>query len=102
MVKSDGWLLRLMAVGNQTAQNVDSSVDGRTMPRMLNLRDILQLVKDRLNNGSLTQQQAVIQQHQLLFHVAFEPGNELNARGLEQLFGELLRDITFVREHFAK
>jgi hypothetical protein len=55
------------------------------------LRDILQLVKDRLNNGSLTQQQAVIQQHQLLFHAAFELGNELNARGLEQLFGELLR-----------
>jgi len=34
---SNSWLLRLMAIGNQSAQDVDKAVDRRTMPRMLNL-----------------------------------------------------------------
>jgi len=72
------------------------------MTRMLNLRDVLQLVDDRFDNGALAEHQTVIERRQSLFHVALEFGDELNACGLEQLFCQLLRDITFVREHFAK
>ena len=51
MVKSDGGLLGLMTVGNQSAYNVDEAVDRRTMARMLNLRNVLQLVDDGFDDG---------------------------------------------------
>ena len=72
------------------------------MARMLNLRDVLQLVDDGFDNGALARHQTVIQGHQSLFHVALELGNELNACGFEQLFCQFVRDITFVSKHLAK
>lgn len=72
------------------------------MSRMLDLRDVLQLVDDRFDNGTLAKHQTVSQGHQSLFHVALELGDELNACGFEQLFCQLLRDIAFVCKHFAK
>ncbi len=72
------------------------------MPRMLNLGNVLQLVDNAFHNGALCEHQTVIEQHQSLFHVAFELGDELNACGFEQLFGEPLRNVAFVREDFAE
>jgi hypothetical protein len=87
---------------NQPAQDVDKAVDGRAMARMLNLRDVLQLVNDGFDNRALAEQQPVVQGHQSLFHVAFELGDELNACGFQQLFCQLLRDIAFVSKYFAE
>jgi hypothetical protein len=102
-------LLWLMAIGNQSAQEVDKAIDWRTRTRMLDLRDVLQLVNDRFDTAfgalrvrALAEHQTVIQGHQALFHVALELGDELNACGFEQLFCQLLRDIAFVSKHLAK
>ena len=59
MVKGDGWLLWLMAIGNQSTQDVDKAVDWRTVARMLNLRTVLQLVNDRFDDGALAEQQTI-------------------------------------------
>ena len=59
MVKGDGWLLWLMAIGNQSTQDVDKAVDWRTLARMLNLRTVLQLVNDRFDDGALAEQQTI-------------------------------------------
>jgi len=45
-----------MAVGNQAADHIDYEVGGAAMPGMLNLGDVLELVKDRFDNGSLAGQ----------------------------------------------
>lgn len=102
MVNCNRRLLWLMAIGNQSAQNIDKAVNWRAMARMLNLRNVLQLVDDGFNNGALAQHQTVAQGHQSLFHIAFEFGDDLNACGLQQLFCQFLRDIAFVGKHFAK
>jgi len=65
---------------------------------MLDLRDVLQLVDDGFDNGALAKQQTVIERHQALFHIALKLGDELNACGFEQLFGQFLGDIAFVRK----
>jgi hypothetical protein len=36
------------------------------------------------------------------FHIALEFGDELNACGFQQLFGQLWRDIALVSKHLAK
>ena len=57
------------------------------MTRMLYLRDVLELVNHRLYDGALSSQQLVRQAHQLVLHIPFGLGIELNAASLEQLQG---------------
>ncbi len=45
------------------------------MTRMLNLRDVFQLVNDGFSDGAFAEQQTVIQGHQSLFHGALELGD---------------------------
>ncbi len=45
-----------MAVGNQATDDIDHEVDRATMPRMLNLGDVLKLVNDGFDNGAFTGQ----------------------------------------------
>ena len=83
MVYRNRRFLWLMAIGNQSAQNIDKAVDRRAMSWMLNLRDVLQLVDDGFDNRALAEHQTVVERHQSLFHIAFEFGDELNACGVE-------------------
>jgi hypothetical protein len=46
---------------------------------MLDLRNILQLVNHRFNDGPLSGQELVSQSHELVFHVQLGLGEELNA-----------------------
>ena len=45
------------------------------MPRMLDLRDVLQLVIYRLNYRSIAQYQLVLNRYQLVFYVFSDLGN---------------------------
>ena len=69
---------------------------------MLDLRNVLQLVKHCLDNRPLPQHQAITQAHQAILHVASKLGDELYACCLHQLRSQLLRDIAFVRKDLAK
>jgi hypothetical protein len=91
-----------MAIGNQTVQNVDETVDRRVMTRMLDLGNVFQLVDDGFNNGAFAKHQTVVQGHQALSHLVLEFGDELNPCGFEQLLGQRSFDIAFVREDFAE
>jgi len=46
-------LLRLVAVGNQSAEDVNEAMNRTAVAGMLDLRDVLELVDDRLNNRTL-------------------------------------------------
>jgi hypothetical protein len=50
MEHHDSWLFGLMTISNQPTENIDKAIDGRAMSGMLNLRNILQLVNNGLNN----------------------------------------------------
>ncbi len=41
VVDGDRGLLRLVAISNQSTQDVDKAIDRRTMARMLDLRNVL-------------------------------------------------------------
>ncbi len=51
-VKIEGRLLGLVAVGNQSTDDIDHKVGGAAMPGMLNLRDVLELVNDGFDNAA--------------------------------------------------
>ena len=55
------------------------------MARMLDLRDILELINEGLDHRASAEHQPVMQRQQSLFHLAFEIRDQLNACGLEQL-----------------
>ncbi len=71
------------------------------MARMLDLKNILELVVGRLDEGALTQQDFVHQIDQLLLHVFLVASDQLQAL-LVKLFEESLRDITSVSTEFSE
>ena len=68
---------------------------------MFYLRDVLELINDRLNNRALADQQLVSQSHQFVLHVAPRLRKELNVESFESLLSQLLRDVTSVSKDFA-
>ena len=91
-----------MTVGNQAAEQIDQEVERTAMTRVLNLRNILELVNNRFHNGALAQQEFVGEWHQLITHVALEFGDQLNAKGRQQVLKQRLGDVALIGEHFAE
>lgn len=50
------------------------------MSRMFNLRNVLELVVNGLNNGAFTRQKLVMNTHKHVFHVATRFGKKLDAK----------------------
>ena len=48
-------LFELKAVSNESCDQLDDKVERAAMARMLDLRDVLELVVDSLHDGALTQ-----------------------------------------------
>ena len=48
-----------MAVGNKPCDQVDQKVDRAAMAGVLDLADVFELISDRLNDGSLTQEKFI-------------------------------------------
>ena len=42
-----------MAIGDQTGQDVDEAIERTAMPGVLNLRNILELIDDTFDDGTL-------------------------------------------------
>jgi hypothetical protein len=55
-----------VAVSNQATQQVDAEVNRTAMARMFNLRNVLELVENRLTNRSQAGQKLVLEPHQLV------------------------------------
>ena len=58
-----------MSISDQPTQNIDKKIGYTAMARVFNLGIIFELVNDRLDDGSLTQQDLVGEKHQAVFHV---------------------------------
>ena len=59
----------LMAVGKQPSNQMHDKIGRAAVTRMLNLRNILELVNDRFNDRSFAQQELVRQVHEMILHV---------------------------------
>ena len=77
-----------MTVGDQTSDNIDEGIERAAMPRVFNLRYILELIDHTLNDGALAQKQFVKQGHQPIFHVLPKTSNELDIESIQQLLEE--------------
>ena len=94
-MKVKGRFLRLVTVGNQATEQIDTEIERAAVTRVFDLRDVLELVSDGLDDRATAQQQLVVEQHQAVFHVGLELGDELHP--LFKQGGEGgLRQVAFV------
>jgi hypothetical protein len=68
-----------MTVGNEPSNQMHDKIGRATMTRMLDLRNILELVDNRFDNRPFAQQELVRQMHQPVFHVLAPPSDELKS-----------------------
>jgi hypothetical protein len=90
-----------MAVGNEAGDQVDQKVDGAAMARMLDLRDVFELISDGLDGGAFAEQELVGPVEQPIVHLFAQFGDELKPLGHQQLLGEWLREIAFIAKELA-
>ena len=95
----DARLFRKTTVCGQCPQHVNDEVVKASVSGVLHLRDVLQLVIDSLDNGSLPEQQFVGNTHQRAFHVVPQFRDELYAVN-EKPFKEFPADVSLVRDEF--
>ena len=88
MVKIERRLFLLIGVGDQSRQQVDQEIDLRAMTCVLDLADVLELVVDGFDQRSFAQQEFIDHRHQLVLHILFELGDQLQA-ALIKLLGKL-------------
>ena len=72
------------------------------MTRMLNLRDILQLVNDAFDNRPATQQNAIRKLHQVVLHVLTYFGNQAQIEQIPQSAPQRFGEIAFVAKELAE
>src|SRR5438045_8937724 len=75
----------LMAVGKKSSDQMNNKIDRTAMARVLNLRNIFELVDNGLDNGSFAQQQFIRKVHEMVFHVFTQSGDELKPLFKEQV-----------------
>jgi hypothetical protein len=92
----------LMTIGNQACQDVDKAVNRTAVRRVLNLRDILELIDHTFDDGTFAQQEFIDKWHKAVFHVAFEACDQVHTQGRQHLLKQRLRDITAVCDQLAK
>lgn len=92
----------LAAVGNQATHQIDEEIHWAAMARVLNLRDIFELVNNCLNNGAHPQQNLIEDRHEFVFHVRFDANDELKVEIAQEFFKKWLRNITSITNQFAK
>jgi len=87
-------------ISDKPGHEIAEKVPETTMAGMFNLGNILELVRDGFDDGTLTQEQFVQVRQQFVVHVLFEFGNELQIMG-EECIKEPLGQIAFVRKQLA-
>ena len=68
-----------MCIGNESSYTINQEVGWASMPGVLNLRDVLELIMNSLNDGSFPHHELVEQRHEFILHVPLDSGNQLNS-----------------------
>ena len=89
-----------MRVGHQRGQDIDHGIDEAAVPGVLDLLDVLELIVDGFDDGTLAQQQLVGQGHEFVAHVLADCGDQLQAP-IPQHLEELLGDVASIPHELA-
>jgi len=95
-------LLGLVAVGDQSSEQVDEEIVGTTMAGMLDLADVLELVIDALDDRTLAQQQSVGGGKDPFTHILAQLGDQQEALPGEELLSQRLGDGATIAKELAK
>jgi hypothetical protein len=90
--------LGLVRVGNEAADEVEEEGAWAAVPGVFDLGDVLELVVDRLNDGSLAQQEAIAGLHKALAHVLAQLGDKPHPLLDEKPLSERLRNGPLIPE----
>src|SRR5579875_151038 len=93
-------LFGLVAVRKQPRDQMDNKVGRAAMPRVLDLREILELINNRLNDRSFAHQEFIRKVHQVVFHVVAQMRDEVESLLFEQ-GGQGSRDVPSVADQLA-
>lgn len=97
----DHRLLREKRVGCQARHQVDREAGNRPMSGVFDLRHVLQLVVDGLDQCSFAQENLVSDSHNLSLHIVLQLCNQLNT--IHEESGEkFLADVSLVSNQFAE
>src|SRR5205823_14966315 len=88
-------------VSNQASHQVDQAVSHTAMTSVLYLRDVLELIHHRFDDGPLAKHDLVEDGHQSILHSSLEFRHELDAFPIEQI-EERLRDVALVAEEIGR
>ncbi len=100
---AQGWLLGLASIGNQAADQIDQEIGNTAVARMLNLRNILELVNHGLNDCAFSQKDTVNQSHgQMVLGVGFQLGDQEYTNCLMKKLLKRFRDVPFVPKDLSK
>jgi len=95
-------LLGLVAISGETGEQVNEEIAGAAVAGVLDLRDVLELVNDRLEGRPLAQQEPIGELEELLAHVLAQFRDEPQPLGEQEAFGKRSPDIALVAKAFAE
>ncbi len=90
-----------MTVGDEACDQIDEEVDGTAMARMLNLRDVFELIGDGFDDGAFAQEELVGPIEQAVVHLLTQFGDELEPLGDQQVLREGQRERAFITNELA-
>ena len=96
-----GWFGGLPSIGNQTRQEIDEEILEAAMAGVFDLRDILELINDALDQGAFAQEKPIYQRQQARLHIALECRDQLDT-ALQELLEQSLGDVAFITKELAK
>src|SRR2546430_2476525 len=94
------WFLVLMAVGNQPGHQMNDKIERAAMSRMLNLRNVFELVDNRLDDDPFAQEQLLRKVHEMVLHVFAQPGDEMQSL-LKKELSQGSRDVAPISKELA-
>jgi hypothetical protein len=95
-------LLGLVAIRDEACEQVNEEIAGAAVARVLDLRDVLELVEDRLDERPLAKQEPVGELKELSAHVLAQVGDETQSLGEQEAFGKGRGAGALVANEFAE
>lgn len=91
-----------MAIGDETREQVDNEVERAAVARVLDLRNVLELIDNRLDERPLAQQEPIGECEELLAHVLAQFRDEPQSVGDQEALSERGGDVALIAKEASK
>ena len=93
-------LFVLMTVSKKPSKQMHDKIGGAAMARMLNLRNVFELITNRLDDGAFAHQEFIGKEHEMIFHPFAQTRDEMKSLLKKQL-SQRGRDIAAIPNELA-